>query len=69
MIIKMVDHEIVTSFPTVVKENSELKNRLTSLTNGLEVWLTLILLKISFVFLATYVFWVNYNNGTKQTLV
>ena len=69
MIIKMVDHEIVTSFPTVVKENSELKNRLTSLTNGLEVWLTLILLKISFVFLATYLLWVNYNNGTKQTLV
>ena len=68
MIIKMVDHEIVISFPTVVKENSELKNRLTSLTNGLEVWLTLILLKISFVFLATYVLWVNYNNGTKQTL-
>ena len=64
----MVDHEIVISFPTVVKENSELKNRLTSLTNGLEVWLTLILLKISFVFLATYVLWVNYNNGTKQTL-
>ena len=69
MIIKMVDHEIVSSFPTVVKENTELKNRLTSLTNGLEVWLTLILLKISFVFLATYVLWVNYNNGTKQTLV
>ena len=54
MIIRLVDQEIVTSFPTVVKENKELKNRLTNLTNGLEVWLPLILLVISFVLLTYF---------------